>query len=61
MTQYSNQKSKAPKGKPSGGERGGNGLKDVNLNEAKDQIIEEKYLELSVRALHSAFNLEQAA
>lgn len=45
MTQYSNQKSKTPKGKPSGGERGGNGLKDVNLNEAKDQIIEEKYLD----------------
>jgi hypothetical protein len=45
MTQHSNQKSKTPKGKPSGGERGSNGLKDVNLSEAEDQAIEDKYLD----------------
>ena len=45
MTQHSNQKSRTPKGKPSGSQRGGNGLKDVNLSEREDQTLEEKYLD----------------
>lgn len=44
MTQHSNAKSKAPQGKPSGGQRSGTGLKDVNREETEDQAIEDKYL-----------------
>ena len=45
MTQHSNAKSKSPKGKPTGTQRGGTGLKDVNREESEDQAIEDKYLD----------------
>ena len=45
MTQHSNAKSKTPKGKPSGSQRGGDGLKDVIHNEKTTSSIEEKYLD----------------
>lgn len=45
MTQHSNAKSKTPQGKPTGDQRGGTGLKDVNREEAEDQEIEDKYLD----------------
>jgi len=45
MTQHSNQKSKAPKGKPSGNQRGGDGLKDISQNEETNETLENKYLD----------------
>ncbi len=45
MTQHSNANSEASKGKPTGDQRGGAGLKDVNRAESEDQAIEEKYLD----------------
>ncbi|WP_353137027.1 hypothetical protein [Pseudopedobacter sp.] len=45
MTQHSNSKSKAPKGKPSDSQRGGDGLKDVTLNEETNETLENRYLD----------------
>jgi hypothetical protein len=44
MTQHNNAKSKAPKGKPSGSQRGGSGLKDVAREEKTNETLENKYL-----------------
>jgi len=44
MTQHSNAKSKAPKGKPSGSQRGGNGLKNLVHDEDVTSELENKYL-----------------
>ena len=45
MAQHKNAKSKAPKGKPSSSQRGGNGLKDVVPEEEVRETIEDKYLD----------------
>ncbi|QPH40833.1 hypothetical protein [Pedobacter endophyticus] len=45
MTQHSNHKSKTPKGKPSGTERGGNGLKEVTRDDEVNEALEREYLD----------------
>jgi len=45
MTQHSNHKAKTPKGKPSGNERGGNGLKEVTRDDEVNEALENQYLD----------------
>jgi hypothetical protein len=44
MTQQSSGNTKAPMGKPSGTQQGGNGLKDVNIDQKTEQEITDRYL-----------------
>ena len=45
MTQHSNAKSKAPQGRPSGSQPGGNGVKDIAQDQQASESVEDKYLD----------------